>query len=264
MKKTIKRILHILGALIVLIILIVAGFAIKIKTELNKMSPLETGEIIDNIYSIKDEMVNMFLIEDSGKYIAFDCGYHPDTITDELDKLKIDPDLIVAVFLTHTDYDHSGAISLFPNAAVYFSEEDEKLLTGEEPRMLFTGNSIDTDDYILLEDRQIINIGNLEIMGILTTGHTPGSTCYLVNGKYLFTGDAIGLSDGEVVRFNKIFNSWFFRQCVCTHKNKNIAGSLLQKEIYRRCFSIPLLLDNKFYSTIFSRTLLHYFIRFIS
>ena len=151
-------------------------------------------------------MVNLYLIEDSGKYIAFDGGTDPEMISDEIEKLNIEPELVVAIFLTHTDYDHAGGISLFTNARVYFSRLDEQLLTGETSRMLFTGNEIDADDYTLLEDRQIIKIGNLEIKGIHTPGHTPGSMCYLVNDKFLFTGDVLSLIDGKIAGFNEIFN----------------------------------------------------------
>ena len=41
-----------------------------------------------------------------------------------------------------------------------------------------------------------VDVNGIEI--IPTPGHTPGSTCYLVNGaegKYLFTGDTMGVGD---------------------------------------------------------------------
>ncbi len=41
---------------------------------------------------------------------------------------------------------------------------------------------------------------------IPTPGHTAGSTCYIVNDKYLFTGDALALDNGTIVPFPKIIN----------------------------------------------------------
>lgn len=206
MKRKVKRIILIASAVIVPVVLIGVGFGIKIKSELNKMSPVESGEIIDNLFAVNDAMVNFYLIEDNGKYVAFDCGTDPETISTELEKLNINADLIAAIFLTHTDWDHAGGIPMFPNAKVYFSRQDEQLITGETKRMLLQGNDIGTGNYTLLDDRQTIAIGNLKIRGILTPGHTPGSMCYLVNEKYLFTGDALSLSDGKIAGFNEMFN----------------------------------------------------------
>lgn len=47
---------------------------------------------------------------------------------------------------------------------------------------------------IPLKDRQIIEIGNLEIEVIHTPGHTPGSVCFLTCGN-LFTGDTLFVGD---------------------------------------------------------------------
>lgn len=65
------------------------------------MSPLATQEIHNNIYSVKTSFVNMFLVEDSSHYIAIDAGNNLDEVSIELEKLTINPDKVVAVFLTH-------------------------------------------------------------------------------------------------------------------------------------------------------------------
>ncbi len=67
-------------------------------------------------------------------------------------------------------------------------------------------NHISTTVYTLLDDRQTVNFGNITVKGYLTPGHTSGSMCYLVNGKYLFTGDVLSLKAGKIGRFNKFFN----------------------------------------------------------
>ncbi len=41
---------------------------------------------------------------------------------------------------------------------------------------------------------------------IITPGHTPGSMCYLINNKYLFTGDALSIKAGKIDKFNEFFN----------------------------------------------------------
>ena len=206
MKRTLKGILAGLGTVVILIILLLGGYMIKAKSEIKTLSPVETMEIVSNLFSVKDPFVNLFLIKDSSQYIAIDAGNNLEAISGELKKLNIDPEKIIAVLLTHTDGDHVAAIKLFRNAKVYLSRPEEQLLNGKKSRFFIFGNKIDTKTYTLIDDQQVINIGNTKIKGILTPGHTAGSMCYLVNDKYLFTGDALSLKNGKINRFNEFFN----------------------------------------------------------
>ncbi|MCP4584233.1 MAG: MBL fold metallo-hydrolase [candidate division Zixibacteria bacterium] len=205
MNMKLKRTLQVSGIIVGVLALLVFGFMIKMKSEINKMTPLETQELFDNITSIKDTYVNMYLIKDDDKYIAIDAGDKLDNIEDSFKKLKINPDKVTAVFLTHSDFDHVAAIELFENAAIYFSSQEEQMINGTTSRFVIVGNKIKTKAYQLLDDRQVINIGNTKIQGILIPGHTPGSMCYLINDKYLFTGDVLSLKDGKIERFNEMF-----------------------------------------------------------
>ena len=207
MKRTFKWILTGIGVVVILIVLFFGGYMIKARSEMKLMTPTETKVIVDNIISIKDSFVNLYLIKDSSQYIAVDAGNNLATVSGELKKLDINPDKIIAVLLTHTDGDHVAAIKLFKNARVYLSRPEEQLLNGEKSRFLFFGTKIETKVYSLIDDQQVINIGNIKIKGILTPGHTYGSMCYLVNDKYLFTGDALSLKNGKVEKFNELFNS---------------------------------------------------------
>jgi glyoxylase-like metal-dependent hydrolase (beta-lactamase superfamily II) len=47
----------------------------------------------------------------------------------------------------------------------------------------------------------MITIGNVKVKAISTPGHTPGSTSYLINDKFLFTGDTLRLIKGKVEPF---------------------------------------------------------------
>ena len=207
MKKILKRTLLGIGILLVLIVIFFIGYMIKAKSEIKKMTPCETKEITTNIFSIQDSFTNLFLMKDSTSYIAIDAGNNLDVVSEEMKKLNIDPDQVTAVLLTHTDGDHIAALKLFKNAKVYLSKQEEQLLTGEKYRFLFFGNSIDADEYTLIEDQQIFTLGNLKIQGILTPGHTVGSMCYLIDDKYLFVGDALSLKGGKIDKFNKFANT---------------------------------------------------------
>lgn len=206
MKKTLKRVLLGLGIFVVVFVLFFVGYMLKAKSETKTMTPVETKEIVENIFSIHDSFSNLYLIKDGDQYIAIDAGNDSDVVSGELKKLGINPDKIKAIFLTHTDGDHVAAIKLFKNAVTYLSTNEEQLINGKKSRFLFFGNKIDAQEYSLIADQQVINIGDITIKGILTTGHTPGSMCYLINDKYLFTGDLLSLKDGKIGKFNEFFN----------------------------------------------------------
>ncbi len=206
MKKLIIKTLIGLGIFVVVIILVFTGFSMKAMYEIKTMHPAATGHIIDNIYAIQDNFSNVYLVKDNSQYIAIDAGNDINNISSELEQLKINPESIKAVILTHTDGDHIAGLSLFKNADIYFSTQEEKMVNGEKARMLFIKTTVDIGNYSLIDDKQVLAIGSTKIQGILTPGHTAGSMCYLINDKYLFTGDALGLKDGKIQPFNKFFN----------------------------------------------------------
>jgi hydroxyacylglutathione hydrolase len=206
MKKILKKVLVGISFVILAIAFFSVWYLVKFKSETKKMTPIETQKINDNIFSIHDSFVNVFLIKDSDQYIAIDAGKSLETISSELQKLNISPDKISAVLLTHTHGDHVAAIKLFKKAKVYLSRQEEQMINGEKSIFLWFGNTIDTKVYSLIDDNQVLQIGNIKIQGILTPGHTPGSICYLINDKYLFTGDLISIKDGKLGKFNEFFN----------------------------------------------------------
>jgi len=198
MNKKIKVLLIGIGTFIVLCLLFGAGFMYKFKSEIKKMHPVATGKIVDNIFAIKDEFVNIYVLQDSDQYIVIDAGQDIEVVAAEFKKLNINPDLVIAVLLTHTDPDHVAGVPLFKNAKIYLAKEEEKMLTGEKQKIPFVSNSLSRKDYILLENKQTLNIGKQNSFSILTAGHTTGSMCYQVNGKYLFTGDILSLVNGKL------------------------------------------------------------------
>jgi glyoxylase-like metal-dependent hydrolase (beta-lactamase superfamily II) len=113
----------------------------------------------------------------------------------------------VAVFLTHTDGDHVGALSLFDKAKLYMSKEEEQMINGTKSKLLWFGNLLPRTDYILLDDREVVQVGNLKFEAILVPGHTSGMTAYLVNDKYLFTGDIASLKNGKIAPIPAFFDT---------------------------------------------------------
>ena len=206
MNKILKRILIATGIIIAVLALAGGGIYLKLKSEMSGFAPMETGRVVDDVFVVKDDFANFFIIQDGAQYIVLDCASDQAAVAEQMKKLGINPDKVVAVFLTHTDRDHVGALGLFDKAGLYMSKEEEQMINGKKSRMLWFGNSIPRADYALLEDRQIVRMRNLKIEGILVPGHTPGMMAFLVNDKYLFTGDILSLKDGRMAPIPAFFN----------------------------------------------------------
>ncbi len=205
MKKTMKRVSLILLAIVFLFVAFLYGLSSRVKSELKKFTPLQTGEVVSGIYAVGDDFVNLYLIKSDKGYIAIDAANNALSVKRELKKAKIPSDSIVAVFLTHTDKDHVAALPLFRNARVYLSKDEVKMLTGEVRKMGMK-NRIACSHYTTLIDNQTLVIGQTHVRGILTPGHTCGSMSYVVNDSCLFIGDALSLKAGKVGEFNHFFN----------------------------------------------------------
>jgi len=206
MNKILKKIVITVSILIGFLVLAFIGMSLKLKSEMSEFTPMETGKVVDDIFVVKDDFANVFIIQDSAQYIVFDCGNSPEVVEEQMKALGISPEDVVAVFLTHTDFDHTGALSLFDKAKLYMSKEEEQMINGTKSKFLWFGNSIPRTDYILLEDRETVQIGNLKIEGILVPGHTSGMMAYLINDKFLFTGDILSLKDGKIAPIPAFFD----------------------------------------------------------
>ena len=88
---------------------------------------------------------------------------------------------IVAVLLTHGHPDHVNAVDELVedlDIPVYVSEKEIRMISPKDKHVK------------LVSDREKIKIGNIEVVCLLTPGHTPGSQCFKC-GDILITGDAM-------------------------------------------------------------------------
>lgn len=205
MTKGIKVILIGVGAVVLIVVGFFVFMMVSFNIETSKMSAAPTGKIVDGIYAINDSFTNVYVLENEGRYAVIDAGNNVKNIEVGFDTLNINPEDVELVLLTHSDRDHRFAIHLFKNARVILCDEEEQMINGETNRMLFFKNKLKSD-YELVEDRDLIPFGDMIIEVIRTPGHTPGSVCYFVDNKYLFTGDSMSIIDGRVRLFNDTFN----------------------------------------------------------
>ena len=211
---------------ILLIILLAIGFVFvnKMMTEMGGMAPVDSQELVSGVYSIRgNSYVNFYIVEGDNSLVAFDSGGNKNTVSKELARLNLDPRKVEAVFLTHTDQDHVGALGLFSNASIYISTEEEQMVDGTTSKTWIFKNKIPAG-YKLLNDNQDIEVAGLKVHCILTPGHTLGSMSYIVNDTYLFTGDTLRLQNNKVALFNDLFNMDTEREKVSIDKLAKLPG----------------------------------------
>ncbi len=178
------------------------------KKEMSKMyrgkeifKPLNTGWLDDNVACVREWVANIFFYRKKGKTIMLDAGYNYDRLAEKMAWLGIKPEEISDILITHQDTDHVGAVEadspgLFKNAKIYIGEIENKYLTGEKRRKviykLYKLPQVTVKNQkVLLKDGEKFKIGDINIEAFLVPGHTWGHMVYLIDDKYLFTGDTI-------------------------------------------------------------------------
>lgn len=186
------------------------------------MHPLSSGKIErTDIITIKNRINNLFFIPSGEDWIVIDAGSDFRLVRREMERMSIDRQKVKGVFLTHTDYDHVASIILFPNASIYMSEQERQMIDGSTYRQFLKKNKLpdlcDSNKIIYLSEHEVIELsptgeGEDDLHGhqrdslckhkvrmIKAPGHTKGSAMYVVDEKYLFTGDAFKLTDGRIL-----------------------------------------------------------------
>ena len=131
--------------------------------------------------------------ENSDKAVLIDCCGANKKILDYISECGCE---LSAILLTHGHFDHIEgyrALRDLTGAKIYIFNSENKFLFDK------TLNLSDSDDLIenennsadvLLNDGDVIKVGDFKIQVIHTPGHTSGSVCYMV-GEEIFTGDTL-------------------------------------------------------------------------
>ncbi len=178
------------------------------KKEMSKMyrgkeifKPLNTGWIDEHVACVREWVANIFFYRKSETTIMIDAGYNYDHLEEKMGWLGIDPKSIRHILITHQDTDHVGAVEadspgLFRDAMLYIGEIENKYLTGEVRRKVIyhlykLPQVTINNEKVLLHDGEVFEIDGIKIECFLVPGHTWGHMVYLIDDRYLFTGDTI-------------------------------------------------------------------------
>jgi hydroxyacylglutathione hydrolase len=156
---------------------------------------------ISDIVIIKDLFTEIFLIRTGNGFIAIDSGYRNAIIQKGLAYNNIKPEDVKAVFITHSDIDHQNAAEVFTRARFYFPKKEIEMIANGVPRLKylpFIKNSVRLNHYTAVNDNDSLQIDNLKVKCISLPGHTLGSMGYIIDDKYLFSGDAFRIKNGKI------------------------------------------------------------------
>ena len=164
-------------------------------------NPLNTGWIDENVACVREWVANIFFYRRGETTIMIDAGYNYDRLAEKMGWLEIDAKSIRHILITHQDTDHVGAVEadglgLFKKAKLYIGEIENRYLTGEVRRRvmhrLYKLPQVTINNKKqLLKDGETFKIGDIKIHAFLVPGHTWGHMVYMIDDKYLFTGDTI-------------------------------------------------------------------------
>lgn len=167
-------------------------------------------QVDDNTYIISEyrhwEETHCYLLNGSKHSLLIDTGLGICDIRKKVTELTDKPIIAVA---THVHWDHLGGHKYFPNFCAH--EAELNWLKGEFPLSLEQiremvidqcdlpeGFDVNNYDFFqgtptkLLQDNDVIDIGNRSVQILHTPGHSPGHMCFWEKDTgFLFAGDLV-------------------------------------------------------------------------
>jgi glyoxylase-like metal-dependent hydrolase (beta-lactamase superfamily II) len=153
-----------------------------------------------------------YAIETPEGLVLVDSGLDADAaaVKGQLEALHLDWKSIKAILLTHAHGDHCGGarhLREATGAKVFAGKGDADVLRAGGPREAFFSTYYMPDHFphntpvdVELVADQALDFGGVRIRALATPGHTPGSTCYLLERdglRALFAGDVITMLRGD-------------------------------------------------------------------
>jgi glyoxylase-like metal-dependent hydrolase (beta-lactamase superfamily II) len=174
-------------------------------------SPTDVGQRFSDTFAYKDLKLTFtfscYLIKHGNDYMVWDTGFAPGTnpnapkvgIADRLNELKVKPEQVNYVGISHFHGDHTGQLSPFTNAMLLIGKGDWDQIISPTPmqgaNVAGFKSWIDEKRKVepLTADKDVFGDGSVIVLR--TPGHTPGHSSLLVRlketGPVLLTGDLV-------------------------------------------------------------------------
>ncbi|MBT2532710.1 MBL fold metallo-hydrolase [Arthrobacter sp. ISL-48] len=124
---------------------------------------------------------NVWIVGNDDECVIIDSPHDAAAIISQVRGRKV-----LAILLTHAHNDHIGAareVAAAVNAPIYLHADDLVLWQQVYP---------DAKPHRYLADGDVFQVGGAELKAIHTPGHSPGSTCFLLQDEAtVFTGDTL-------------------------------------------------------------------------
>lgn len=169
-----------------LILILVVIFVLQPQTDGPWTRRIEPFRVVENIYYVGTEDLASYLITTPSGHILIETGVaqNADAIATGIRKLGFSVNDVRILLTTQAHMDHAGAharIKEMTNARVLASAGDKQLLEdgGASDYALgddFRFTPVKVDD--VLEDGEVIRLGNVELTAHVTAGHTQGATSF--------------------------------------------------------------------------------------
>jgi N-acyl homoserine lactone hydrolase len=174
-------------------------------------TPTDVGQRFTDTFAYKDLKLTFtfscYLIKHGDEYMVWDTGFAPGTnpnapkvgMVDRLKELKVTPEQVKYVGISHFHGDHTGQLAPFTNATLLIGKGDWDQITSPTPMQ---GANVAGFKSWIDEKRKVEPLsgdkdvfGDGSVMVLRTPGHTPGHSALLVRlkdmGPVLLSGDAV-------------------------------------------------------------------------
>jgi N-acyl homoserine lactone hydrolase len=174
-------------------------------------TPTDVGQRFTDTFAYKDLKLTFtfscYLIKHGDDYMVWDTGFAPGTnpnapkvgIADRLKELKVTPEQVKYVGISHFHADHTGQLAPFTNATLLIGKGDWDQITASTPmqgaNVAGFKSWIDEKRKVepLTTDKDVFGDGSVIVLRM--PGHTPGHSSLLVRlkdmGPVLLTGDLV-------------------------------------------------------------------------
>jgi glyoxylase-like metal-dependent hydrolase (beta-lactamase superfamily II) len=148
-----------------------------------------------------------YLIKHGDEYLLWDTGHSMKapavapkvSVVDQLAQLKVKPEQIKYVGISHYHQDHTGQVASFPGALLLIGKNEWDAITAPTPAAgvnhapFEAWKKGESKVEPLVNDKDVWNDGTVVVLA--TPGHTPGHRALMVklpqSGTFILSGDAI-------------------------------------------------------------------------